>query len=157
MLQRLIITYAILTVGFTGISICMVLNGSDYPGNPAWPFVTTARNIFLLPVLVVAAGAGLIWAIAEIAEARSMRKHKPEEYPSKEVVEAQREDDRATQEAQEKIRLAWEEGKRVLAEQKAREQEEARQRQDELKRLAEEKRKNRSAEDAARSGLDDFL
>lgn len=158
MLQRLIITYAILTVGFTGISFGMMANGSAYPENPAWPFVTATRNIFVGFGVVFAAGAGLLWLIDGAAEKDWRKPIVPvEEKPPKEVTVVSREADRMAEVEREEARVAREGEKRKRAEQVAREKEESKRRQDELKRQAEEKRKNRSAEDAARSGLDDFL
>ncbi len=157
MLQRLIIAYAILTIGFTGISFGMIANGSAYPGNPAWPIVTAARNIFLGFGVVFAVGAGLLWLFAEAVEKDWSKPTIPGEEPPKEPTEASREATRIAQEAREKARLAREEEKRKRAEQEAREQKEEKRRHEELQRQAEEKRKLRSAEDAARSGLDDFL
>ena len=158
MLQRLVITYAILTAGFTGISFGMMANGSAYPENSAWAFVAAARNIFLGFGVVFAAGAGLLWLIDEAAEKDWSNPTVPgEEKPPKEVTAASREADRLAEEEREKVRLARAEEKRKRAEQEARKHEESKRRQDELKREAEEKRKNRTAEDAARSGLDDFL
>ena len=156
MLQRLIIAYSILTVGFTGISIGMIANGSAYPGNPAWPFVTAARDIFLGFGVVFAAGAGLLWLFAEAIE----KDWKPPNIPGEEKpeeIEAHRKANKAAQEEREKARQVREEEARRQAEVREREQEKAKQRQEELRRQAEEERKLRSAEDAAKSGLDDFL
>lgn len=155
MFERALISYAILTVGFTGISIAMMANGSDYPGNPAWPIVTTARNIFVVPLLVVAALAGLAALLAAIIELRAKDKNKPEEERAMEPIYTVREADRKAEEA--KARLERDEEERRIAQAREQEQMEAKRQRDELKRQAEEKREKRSAEEATRSGLDDFL
>lgn len=158
MLQRLIIAYAILTMGFTGISFGMMANGSAYPGNPAWPFVTAARNIFLGFGVVLALGAALLWLFEESAEKDWSKLTKPgEEKPPREMTGASHQADRVAEADREKARLAREAAAQREAGREAKEQNEAKRRQAELKCQAEEKRKNRTAEDAARSGLDDFL
>ena len=158
MLQRLIITYLILTVGFTGISMGMIANGTASPWNPAWPFVTTVRNIFLGFGFIVAVGCGLIWILVESAEKEWSQPTMPGgEKALWKAGTSSPEAARLAEVEREQARLALEEKKRKHAEQEALEQEETKRRQDELKRQAEEMRKKRTAEDAAKTGLDDFL
>ncbi len=152
MFQRLVIAYAAFTVGVTLISFAMMAQGIAQPWNPAWPFVSGVRNFCLLSWLIVGGGAALISYLDEPDPQRTLVVG-----PSPEEIAAYNETNRVSQEEQEEIRLARETEARREAERKAKEQEEAQQRQEKLKRQVEEKRKNRTAEDAARSGLDDFL
>lgn len=149
--QRVHISYAILTIGFTLISLAMMMNGSAHAGNPAWPFVTAVRNLFLLAGLAVGVGVALTWLLAESAEKASIEPNAGgKQISSAAELEARREANRVAWEEQEKALRAREEERQREAELKEK-------REKELKHRAEEKRKNRSAEEAARSGLDDFL
>ena len=152
MFQRLVIAYAVFTVGVTFISFAMMAQGVAHPWNPAWPFVSSIRTFCLISWLVVGGGATLISYLEESSPEKTLIVG-----PTQKEIAACNERNRIALEEQEKARFVREEESRGEEERKAKDREEAKRRQDELNRQAEEERKKRTAEEAANTGLDDFL
>lgn len=152
MFERALISYAIVAFGTLFVSFGMILNGGDSPGNPAWVFVSTLRNILLLPIAIVTVGI-LLMAFWEAFEQRP--RNLPHKAASTPLPPSKADPDQEAARVETEKRAAEERARR--AEERRRIEEERKREEEEGKRQAEEKRRTRSAEDAAQSGLGDFL
>ncbi len=150
MLQRFFIAYGGITVAFTLIAWAMRENGAAHPRNPAWRLLAGLRDFCLTGwLLIFGLIAGiLIWEFicsqVETAKAARVARERSQEY------EKIREQNRIVALEKEQAQIA--QIKRELLE-----REQARLREEDLRRQIEEQKKKRTAKDAVKAALGDFL
>lgn len=140
---RLCVSYGILFVGSQVVYFGMKFNGGAYQKNPMWHFVNGVHSILTYGTLFFLGAVLLATIVSLLVSAPIPQKQHTElikiESPPLDLI------------SDEMIENERREQKKLEAEQQSRQIEELRQKQ------IIEKRRNRSAEEAARSALDDFL
>lgn len=140
---RLCVSYGILFVGSQVVYFGMKFNGGAFQKNPIWHFVNGVHSILTYGTLFFV-GAALLASIVSLFDSAPVPQKQPAELSEVEPPPPDLISD-------EMIEHERREQKKLEVEQQSRQIEELRQKQI-IERI-----RNRSAEEAARSALDDFL